>query len=332
MSLYQDFKNWITIWVLTFAFSFPKADTPRRAIHYLQMFLYRSRSGWIHKEESRGHWIAEDLKRNAKREAIADRISEANVVFLWIPGGGFRFDLGGLYTPTFATWIRALEADKNIKSMVFVADYERGPEKLFPTAVNQIADTYNWLTNTLNIDPKKIIIGADDAGAAIALDALFIKIPSDQKPAGMICASPYTGLEAGGESWRANLGQDIINENSMTRMELAYLGPEKNDSDDESDDGTPEVSPFVYLREHVQLGSFLPSRMLFLLGGKEVLLDEGGLLASRARSSGIQVVVVQEPSGAHLWSMLPDVFIKDPSVKQYMLDRFVDFVAGTIKK
>lgn len=118
----------------------------------------------------------------------------------------------------------------------------------------------------------------------------------------------------------------------MTRMELAYLGPEKNDSDDESDDGTPEVSPFVYLREHVQLGSFLPSRMLFLLGGKEVLLDEGGLLASRARSSGIQVVVVQEPSGAHLWSMLPDVFIKDPSVKQYMLDRFVDFVAGTIKK
>lgn len=146
MSLYQDFKNWITIWVLTFAFSFPKADTPRRAIHYLQMFLYRSRSGWIHKEESRGHWIAEDLKRNAKREAIADRISEANVVFLWIPGkhrfalsrkqhvptclymcvgGGFRFDLGGLYTPTFATWIRALEADKNIKSMVFVADYGR---------------------------------------------------------------------------------------------------------------------------------------------------------------------------------------------------------------
>lgn len=86
MSLYQDFKNWITIWVLTFAFSFPKTDYPRRAIHYLQMFLYRSRSDWIHREESRGHWIAEDLKRNAKREAITDRISEANVIFLWIPG------------------------------------------------------------------------------------------------------------------------------------------------------------------------------------------------------------------------------------------------------
>jgi hypothetical protein len=86
MSLFQNFKCWITLWVLNFAFSFPKSDYPRKAIHYLQMFLYRSRSDWIHKEESRGYWIAEDLKRNAKREAITDRISEANVIILWIPG------------------------------------------------------------------------------------------------------------------------------------------------------------------------------------------------------------------------------------------------------
>ena len=217
------------------------------------------------------------------------------------------------------------------RKKVLKYNIEHGPENLFPVAVNQVAETYKWLTNTLNIDPKKIIIGADDVGAAIALDTLFIKIPSQQRPAGMICASPYTGLEAGGESWRTNLGQDIINENSVNRMEYAYLGPEKNDSDDESDDEKPELSPFAYLRGDVQLGSFLPPRMLFFLGGKEVLLDDGGLLASRARSSGIQVVVVQEPSGIHLWSMLPDTMIKDPSVKQYMLDRLVEFVASTIK-
>ncbi|KAI8647887.1 Alpha/Beta hydrolase protein [Parasitella parasitica] len=330
MSFFQDFKCWITVWVLTFAFSFPKAEYPRLAIHYLQMFFYRSRSDWKHKEE-RGYWIAEDLKRNAKREAMNDRISEANVIILWIPGGGFRFDLGKLYTPTFATWIRALEADKGIKSMIFVAEYDHGPEHLFPTAVNQIAETYSWLTNTLNIDPKKIIIGADDAGAAIALDTLFVKIPAQQRPAGMICASPYIGLEAGGESWRANLGQDIINENSVIRMELAYMSPEKDDDDNESDNGKTEIGPFTYLSHNAQMGSFLPARMLFFLGGKEVLLDDGGFLASKARSSGVQAVVVQEPSGVHLWSMLPDIFIKDQSVKQFMLDRFVEFIANTIK-
>jgi acetyl esterase/lipase len=174
----------------------------------------------------------------------------------------------------------------------------------------------------MNIDPKKIIIGGDDAGVAIALDTLLIKIAPDQRPAGMICASPYTGLEAGGESWRANLGEDIINENAVTRMEDAYLGPDQDEAEYESD-----LRPFGYLKNTVELGSFLPSRLLVYLGGKEVLLEEGGLLASRARNSGVQVMVVQEPSGVHLWSMLPDILIKEDHSRQNAIDRFVEFVS-----
>ncbi|KAI7863102.1 Alpha/Beta hydrolase protein [Mucor mucedo] len=329
MSLFSDFKRWVTVWALTFAFSFPKASTPRRVIYFLRLFLFQGRRDWIHKDETHGYWIAEDLKKNAKREAIQDRISEANIIILWVPGGGFRFDLGQLYTSTFATWMRALDADKNIKSMVFVADYKHGPDNLFPAAIKDVGDTYHWLTETLNIDPKKIIIGGDDAGVAIALDTLLNKIDPSKKPAGMICASPYTGLEAGGESWRTNLGLDILNENSITRMENAYMGIESEDEVIEYEGG---LSPFAYLRDSVDLGSLLPSRMLVYLGGKEVLLEEGGLLANRAARSGVQVMVVQEPSGIHLWSMLPDIFIKQDDVKQYAVDRFVDFVAGTIKK
>ncbi|KAG2237209.1 Alpha/Beta hydrolase protein [Thamnidium elegans] len=327
--MFLDFKRWVTTWALTFAFSFPSANYPRRVIQLLQLFFYRARTDWIHKEKF-GYWIAEDLKKNAKREAIQDRISEANVIILWVPGGGFRFDLGKLYTSTFATWIRALEADKGIKSMVFVADYKRGPEELFPAAIKDIGEIYHWLVETLQIDPKKIIIGGDDAGVAIALDTLLNKIDPSKKPAGMICASPYTGLEAGGESWRANLGLDVLNENSITRMENCYLGIENDDDDIIEYEGG--LSPFAYLRESVQLGSILPGRMLFYLGGKEVLLEEGGILANRASRSGIQVMVVQEPSGIHLWSMLPDVLIKDEQVRQYVVDRFVEFVEGTIKK
>lgn len=201
-----------------------------------------------------------------------------------------------------------------------------GPEHIFPAAIKDIAETYDWLINTMNVDPKKVIIGGDDAGVAIALDTLFIKIAPEQRPAGMICASPYTGLEAGGESWRANLGKDIINENSVTRMEEAYLGPEADDIEYESD-----LRPFVYLRNTVELGSFLPSRLLIYLGGKEVLLEEGGLLASRARNSGVQVMVVQEPNGVHLWSMLPDILIKDDYSRQNAIDRFVEFVSLVCK-
>lgn len=83
--MFLEFKRWVTTWALTFAFSFPTASYPRRVIQLLQLFFYRARNDWIHKEKF-GYWIAEDLKKNAKREAIQDRISEANLILLWVPG------------------------------------------------------------------------------------------------------------------------------------------------------------------------------------------------------------------------------------------------------
>jgi hypothetical protein len=87
MSLWLDFKRWLVTWALTFAFTFPKAGSPRRVIRYLSLFLFRDRSDWVHVDEAKhGYWIAEDLKKNAKKEAIQDRISEANIIILWVPG------------------------------------------------------------------------------------------------------------------------------------------------------------------------------------------------------------------------------------------------------
>lgn len=83
--MFLEFKRWVTTWALTFAFSFPTVNYPRRVIQFLQLFFYRARTDWIHKEKF-GYWIAEDLKKNAKREAIQDRISEANLILLWVPG------------------------------------------------------------------------------------------------------------------------------------------------------------------------------------------------------------------------------------------------------
>jgi acetyl esterase/lipase len=137
----------------------------------------------------------------------------------------------------------------------------------------------------------------------------------------MICVCPYTGLEAGGESWRDNLGKDILNENSMTRMEECYLGPE----DSEYEGG---LSPFTYLDKSMVIGSFVPKRMLVYLGGKQVLLEEGGILASRAGSSGVQVMVVQEPSGIHLWPMFANDLVEDINVRQNAVDKLVEFVSS----
>ena len=47
------------------------------------------------------------------------------MVTLYIKGGGFRFDLSLLYIRVFIQWIRALEADKNLKCIIFVPKYSK---------------------------------------------------------------------------------------------------------------------------------------------------------------------------------------------------------------
>lgn len=42
-------------------------------------------------------------------------------------GGGFRFDLSPLYMNTLITLIKALEADKNLKCTMLVANYREFP-------------------------------------------------------------------------------------------------------------------------------------------------------------------------------------------------------------
>lgn len=132
--------------------------------------------------------------------------------------------------------------------------------------------------------------------------------------AGAIFASPYTGLEAGGESWRANLDHDYITAAAVDRMEESYMPPEGD-------------QPFTYLPERIELGQYLPRRMLIFVGGREVLLDEAGYLASRARQGGVNVIMIQSPKQVHLWSLLGPVVVSDSRVYQDSVDHIVNWLS-----
>ncbi|KAF7727541.1 hypothetical protein EC973_007414 [Apophysomyces ossiformis] len=285
-------------------------------VKFLGALFFKYNDSWTQSSD-RGIWIAEDIKQ-AKREELEDRLSSSDVVLFWIPGGGFRFHLTRLYIQTFIAWIRALEADKNLKCMVFVPQYRLSPEHPFPAAIQDITSTYDWLLKTMHVSPKKILWGGDDAGVAVALDTLQRLEKEQPRPVGLICASPYIGYEAGGESWRDNMKNDFILASSITRMEESYI-PEEGEQ------------PFQYIPSSFDLATFLPRHMLIFVGGKEVLLDEAGRLEARARSGGVQVTMIQQPDEPHLWSMLGGVTIRDPHVWQNSIDRWAYFVANTIK-
>ena len=139
------------------------------------------------------------------------------------------------------------------------------------------------------------------------------------KFAGAIFASPYTGLEAGGESWRSNMEMDFFTAAAVDRIEENYIPVEG------------EQQPFRYLPDQIDIATHLPRHILITVGGNEVLLDEAGYLSSRARNGGINVTLLQAPEQIHLWSMLPDVLVKDINVRQNAVDHLVKFVEQCIR-
>ncbi|CDH54125.1 hypothetical protein RO3G_14823 [Lichtheimia corymbifera JMRC:FSU:9682] len=313
MTFFWTLRRWIILFLLRIALSWRSHGQARRIIKFLGFLLPFDRS-WVCNQDDRGMWIGEHIS-SEKKEALEDRVANSDIVLLWVPGGGFRCDLSPLYVKTWTTWIRALEADKNMKCTIFVAKYRLSPEHMFPAAVDDLKDTYDWLINTMNVPVSKLFIGADDAGASIALDLMYLR---NAKFQGAIFASPYTGLEAGGESWRANGGVDYVNAAAVERMEESYIPP----------DGE---QPFRYLPAEADLAPCLPPNMFITVGGNEVLLDEAGYLASRARDGGVRVTLVQSPEQVHLWSMLAAAIVDDVHIRQYAVDQWVTFVDQSVR-
>lgn len=55
---------------------------------------------------------------------------------------------------------------------VLAVDYRLGPENRFPAAMDDALDSYTWLQNnapSLNIDPARVSVAGDSAGAVLAL-------------------------------------------------------------------------------------------------------------------------------------------------------------------
>ena len=98
-----------------------------------------------------------------------DRIEEgfASPALVFCHGGGWL--LGDLNTHDTACRILA---DKS-GVVVIAVDYRMAPEHKFPTAVNDVYATAEWIAGPgaqpLSIDPEHLAIGGDSAGATLAI-------------------------------------------------------------------------------------------------------------------------------------------------------------------
>ncbi|KAI9494964.1 Alpha/Beta hydrolase protein [Zychaea mexicana] len=299
---------------------------------------------WIHKVSWNnawsGCWIGEQVH---KLDAIAlqRRIDQADIIFFNVHGGGFRLGTSTMYMDTYIRWITFLKKKYNLKALIMSIDYRLAPEYKYPSPVEDVVKAYEHLVQTMGVDPGRVVITGDSAGASLLLEMLFLthdpsmfEIVTDDpeeedmggpmvselpRPAGAVFVSPLVTDETTSESWRENVKYDFISQHTAKVIKRDYFEKTPNDPD-----GPTEASPILGIAK-LQTGfhAFLPQQVLMYIGNKEVLRDDALDLAEKAEQDGVQWESVVEDC-VHDWFCVREV-VKDKA----MLDRadtvFADF-------
>ena len=189
-------------------------------------------------------------------------------VLLFVHGGGFI--LGSV--DTHEAMARALALSAN--SVVAAVDYRLAPEHPYPAALEDAASVLNWLEangDALPLDPSRIAIAGDSAGAQIAASVVS---DGDNRSAVRHLALLYPLLDP----TRASLSSQLLSEGYMLTGEFIDWAWQAY-TDDPCD-------PLVNLLG-ASLEGFPPTSIV--TAEFDPLRDEGDAFADRLRDAGVLV-------------------------------------------
>ncbi len=202
---------------------------------------------------------------------------------LYLHGGGYV--MGSL--TTHRAHVARLSAVTGARGLA--VDYRLAPEHPFPAAVDDAAAAYRWLLAS-GIPASAIVIAGDSAGGGLTVATLLaLRNAGDPLPAAGVCISPWSDLTCSGPSMTTRAALDpMVQRESLLRMASAYLG--------ETSPTAPLASPL-----HADLRGLPP--LLVHVGTSETLLDDGRLLAERARAAGVDVTYECWEDMIHVWHL-----------------------------
>jgi epsilon-lactone hydrolase len=217
---------------------------------------------------------------------------------------------GGCYTTGSVETHRELMTRLSITASMRVLglNYRLAPMHPFPAAVEDAAAAYRWLLRT-GIEPARIAIAGDSAGAGLALAAI-ITIRDEQLPlpGAVVCLSPWVDLAVTGASMASKASEDpIVSRDMLLGWGKLYLG--------DHDPRTPLASPL-----YADLHRIPP--MLIQVGSAEVLLDDSLRLAARASAAGVNATLEVWPDMIHVWHSFAAIL---PEARQ-AIERIAEFV------
>jgi acetyl esterase/lipase len=257
-------------------------------------------------------------------------------------GGGFRVGTCTMFMDSWIEWIKVLKTNYGMEAMIMSVDYRLAPDYKYPSPVEDIVRAYESLTKTLDIDPAKIIVTGDSAGAALLLEMLFIthdpsmfEIVTDDtsggptlnelpRPAGAVFISPLVTDETTSESWQCNVKYDYISQYTAKVIKKDYFEPLGPDS-------PPDANQVLGIAKlETGFKAFLPEQVLMFVGNKEVLRDDAVDLALKAENDGVNWETVIEDC-VHDWFCVREV-VKDKKMLVRADNTFADFCYRAVRQ
>ncbi|KAI8885264.1 alpha/beta-hydrolase, partial [Backusella circina FSU 941] len=303
---------------------------------------------WIHKVrwngEWSGCWIGENV-RKLDEASLLKRVNDCDVVFFNVHGGGFRVGSSTMYMDTYIGWIKLLRQNYGMDVMIMSVDYRLAPEHKYPAPVEDSVRAYEYLVKTISIDPEKVVVVGDCAGASLLLEMLFIthdpsmfEIVTDDKnetpqgpvlselprPAGAVFISPIVTDETTSESWKINTKFDFISQYTAKVIKRDYFEPLPPDA--------PPDSNQVLGISKLETGfrAFLPEQVLMFVGNKEVLRDDSLDLAMKAEQDGVLWETIVEDC-VHDWFCIREC-VKDKKILSRADVTFADFCYRSVRQ
>jgi acetyl esterase len=190
---------------------------------------------------------------------------------IYIHGGWF---IAGGYE-THDAVVRKL-ANKTGSVVIFI-DYRLAPEHPFPAGLNDSLDSIKWVienAESLGIDPDKIGIIGDSAGAALAT-AVSTQIGKHLKF--QVLIYPAVDNQLNSKSWETYENGPVLNKQGGIEAWAGYLPEEEKEN--------PLAIP-VLIKDFKETPS-----TLIILAEHDPLLDDGKQLSENLKNAGVDITI-----------------------------------------
>ena len=210
---------------------------------------------------------------------------------IWLHGGGWLQGSLTSHDPTFRR-VAATSATR-----VLGVAYRLAPENPFPCGLDDVATALRWViahATELEVDPSRVVLGGDSAGANLALVTALAVAGTPSAPALQVLCYPPLG---------PSLLTDSLHElgfgSGLTAVEMSfcwetYLAGSVDHSDS-------RISPLL----SVEIGAVPPA--IISVGGFDPLRDEVLSYVGLLEGAGVRTELLAEPSLIHGYMRLSGI-------------------------